>query len=112
MEVILLKSSSLEIERPSVMPVAASVLPENSLSIAPMSSIDPMGLGLDLPFRSTLGASYVLPAIVVKDRVAALKRGESSVSSKSSLSISMNGKSPVRFPGLVVKVRRLVQSSQ
>ena len=70
MEVILLKSSSLEIESPSVIPVAASVLPENSLSIAPMSSIDPMGLGLYLPFRSTLGALYDLPVIVVKDRCA------------------------------------------
>ena len=95
-----------------MIPVAAKVLPENSLSNAPTSNCDPNGIGRGVPRRSVNGAVYFSLATVVNEEVAALNNNELSPRSNSPLSKSTNPAEPVRFPGFTAKLNRLEQSLQ
>ena len=99
-------------ERPSVIPVAASVFPENSLSYAPISNFEPNGIGRCVPLRSINGAVNVSLATVVKLDVAALNKSELSLRSNLPLSKSTNPASPARFPAFEAKVNRFSQLLQ
>ena len=95
-----------------MIPVAAKVLPENSLSNAPISNCDPNGIGRCVPRKSIAGALYFSLATVVNSEVAALSSRELSPRSNSPLSKSTNPTEPVILPVFTAKLNRLEQSLQ